>query len=337
MPLKIYQRGGVWHYRGTISGRRLRGSTGTQSKDIAEQIKADIEAKAFKGNLYGPASVLTFARAAILYRNAGRSTRFLDKIERHWKETLVKDITAGAIRTAALELYPKAGAATRNRQVIVPTQAVINHAAESDLCPAIRVKRFKVDAKVKTPATREWVESFAAHANPQLAALAYFMFATGARVSEALAVQWDDVDLKARTVLIRQTKIKVDRKAHLPQAVIVAMANVPKLKDRGVFLYATPTAAQNGWYAAIGRAKIARLSFHCCRHGFATSLLRAGVDPVTIAKLGGWQSAALVLSTYGRANDDPTITDRLFSAETDTGRTQGSKKGARKLTLAAVS
>lgn len=334
MPkLKIFQRGGTWHYRGTIKGRRLRGSTGTQDKDTAERIAAEAETKAWKGHLDGPAAVLTFARAAILYRNAGRSTRFLDKIETHWRETLVKDITAGAIRTAALELYPKASAATRNRQVIAPTQAVINHAAESELCPAIRVKRFKVDAKVKEPATREWVEAFAAHANPQLAALALFMFATGARVSEALALQWEDVNLKARTALIRQTKVKTERKAHLPLPVIVAMAEVPKLKNRGVFLYATPTAAQNGWQGAIRRAKIAPLSFHCCRHGFATSLLRAGVDPVTIAKLGGWQSAAHVLSTYGHASDDPTLTDLLFGTE----RTQQPKPDARKPTLAVVS
>lgn len=337
MSLKPYKRGDIWHYRGTVAGRRLRGSTGTQDKDIAARLVAEIEAKTWKGHLDGPAAVLTFARAAILYRNAGKSTRFLDRIEKHWRETLVKNITAGAIRAAALDLYPKAGPATRNRQVIVPTQAVINHAAESDLCPAIRVKRFKVDSKVKTPATREWIEAFVKEANPQLGALALFMFATGARVSEALAVQWDDIDFKERTALIRQTKVKVERKAHLPQPVIVALANVPKLKNRGVFLYASPASAQNGWYGAVERAGIAPLSYHCCRHGFATALLRAGVDPVTIAKRGGWQSAAQVLLTYGHPSDDPTITDLLFSSPTDTQEEQSAKGDARKPTLAAVS
>ncbi len=58
------------------------------------------------------------------------------------------------------------------------------------------------------------------------------------------------------------------------------------------------------------------LSFHACRHGFATELLRAGVDVVTVAKLGGWRSAAQVLQTYGHSLDDLTLTDRLIDTPT---------------------
>jgi len=36
---------------------------------------------------------------------------------------------------------------------------------------------------------------------------------------------------------------------------------------------------------------------------------------VTIAKLGGWTSPAQVFSTYGHANDDPTVTDILTEAK----------------------
>jgi hypothetical protein len=64
----------------------------------------------------------------------------------------------------ARELYPDAGGATRNRQAIVPAQAVINFAAEAELCPPIRVKRFKAASKIKTPVTMEWLEPFIDHA-----------------------------------------------------------------------------------------------------------------------------------------------------------------------------
>jgi hypothetical protein len=43
MPLKIYRRGPIWHYRGTVAGRRLRGSTGTTDKDVAARIAAERE------------------------------------------------------------------------------------------------------------------------------------------------------------------------------------------------------------------------------------------------------------------------------------------------------
>jgi integrase len=312
MPIKIYRRGSVWHYRGTVAHRRLRGSTGATDKAIASRVAAEIEQRHWKGHLDGPASVLTFAQAAILYRAAGKSTRFLDKVEDHWKDTLVQHITPGAIRQAAIDIYPAVSAATRNRQAIVPTVAIINHAADSELCPHIKVKRFKMDVKIKTPATLEWVETFMKHASPRMGAMALFMFLTGARISEAIRLRWDDVDLEKRQALIRQTKQRDERLAHLPQPLVVALANLPH-DDLPVFGYQNRGGGTvEAWERVCKRAGIQYLSFHCCRHGFATALLKAGIDVVTVARLGGWKTAKLVLETYGHATDDPTLTDRIF-------------------------
>lgn len=335
MPLKLYKRGEVWHYRGAVAGRRLRGSTGATNKETAARIAAELDAKTWKHRLDGPQAILTFAQAAIQYRAAGKSPRFLEPVEDHWKNTLVKDITAGAIRQAALTLYPKATAATRNRQVIVTTQAIINHAAELGLCQRIQIKRFKVDTKIKTPADLEWINAFTAQAQrkPHLAGLALFMFLTGARVSEALAVTWADVDLRAKTVLIKQTKIGAERRAHLPQPLIVALANIPKKVGRRVFFYNQRDDMIRMWRKICKEAKIEALSPHSCRHGFATALLHRGIDPVTIAKLGGWKSARHVLETYGHASDDTTLSDLII----DTKATQRTARNERKPRKSGVS
>ena len=183
MPLKLYKRGKIWHYRGTVAGRLLRGSTKTASKETAQRIAANKEQSTWKGHL-DPQSVLTFAQAAMLYRQGQKSDRFLRKIEDYWKDTPIKQITPGAIRAAANTLYPNAGPATRNRQAIVPMQAIINHAAEHELCPHIRIARFEVKRKAKEPASWEWICAFMAAAKkPNLAALACFMYLTGARIS----------------------------------------------------------------------------------------------------------------------------------------------------------
>lgn len=313
MPLTIYRRGEVWHYRGTVAGRRLRGSTGTTDKKTAQRIAADREAKEWKSHLDGPDAVLTFAQASILYRNAGRSNRFMDAIEDYWQNTLVRNITAGAVRNAAIVLYPKASNATRNRHVIVPTQAVINHAAELELCHPLKVKRFPEETKVKRPVSWEWVRAFMAHANPHLGALACFMFMTAARISEALDVRWSDMDLSARRATIRQTKIGAERRPHLPPELVAAIANIEGEREptAKVFKYSTRHTCDPQWEAVIKRAKIERLTFHSCRHGFATTLLHKGIDPVTVAKLGGWASAQHVFETYGHAMEDDTLTDLL--------------------------
>jgi integrase len=313
MPLSLYQRGKVWHFRGSVAGRRLRGSCKTTDKGIAARAVAEIEAREWKCGFDGPGAVLTFAQAALLYRGAGKTARFLDRIEDHFKETLVKDIKAGTIRQMAIDLYPNCGGASRNRMGIVPAQAVINHAAYAELCQPIRVKRFPVASKVKEPATLEWIRAFQAHSSPALGGLAMFMYLTGARVGEAIALQWADVDLTAKTALVRESKVSKERVAHLPDALVVALANIPKVEGRGVFVYQHPDDSVKAWKAAIKAAGIKPLTPHSCRHGFATGLLRKGIDVVTVAKLGGWKTPAQVLKTYGHAIENRKLTDVLMT------------------------
>lgn len=312
MSLRLIKRGKKWHYRGTVAGRRLRGSTGAEDRKVAERIAAKLQEATWKGHLDGPTAVLTFAQAVLKYRAAGKQARFLPALEDYWKETLVKDITEGAIIQSSIDLFPKGKAATRNRCVIVPTRAVINHCARMKLCPKISVEHFETVKVVRDYATLEWVEAFMEHANPHLGALALFMFLTGARISEALRLRWKDIDLTKKVAYIGETKAGNPDLAHLPQKLIVALGNITAREPgRPVFWYTAQSSAKWPWNTAVKRAGIKHLSFHCCRHGFATALLRAGVDVVTIAKLGRWKSPEHVFKTYGHANEDRTVTDLI--------------------------
>lgn len=72
MPVKIYKRkgGAIWRYRGAVAGRRLRLSTETEDKAIAQRIAAEKERSAWTRHLDGPAASPTFAQAATAYRMA---------------------------------------------------------------------------------------------------------------------------------------------------------------------------------------------------------------------------------------------------------------------------
>jgi integrase len=299
MPLKIYRRKGstVWSYRGTLAGHRQRGSTGTPDKQTAQRIASAIEDRFWKRGLDGKEKALTWPKAVALYLAAGKPSRFFAPLTKYWGDATVASLTAGSIRQSAIDIYPSAKNSTRNRQAIVPTLAVINHCAELQLCPPLRMKRFKVDTKVKKPVTLE--------------------FATGARISEALAVRWIDIDFAKRAVLIRQSKIGAERSAHIPTELLVALAPLPR--DRKPFAIAY-TTARDAWDRTVKAAGIEPLTFHSCRHGFATTLHDRGVGVATIAKAGGWKSSQHLFQTYLHGSDDATVTDLLFDAVTDTAR-----------------
>lgn len=322
MPLRIHKRKGsnVWHYGGTVAGHRLRGSTGTADRREAQRIAAETEARTWQRGV--DRKTLTFPKAVALYLAAGKPNNYISKLEDHWKDTKVSDINSGLIKQAAHKLYPGRSGATKNRQVIVPMQAIINHCAEMGLCDHLKMKRFDFETEIKEPATKEWIEAFCAGTLlPDIKTLALFLFATGCRISEALDVRWKDINLDRRIVLIRQSKLSNERIAHLPPRLFIALAGLSR--DKAPF-FRSKTSYAELWEETIKAADIKYLSFHSCRHGFATGLLRAGIDVMTVAKLGGWKSAQHVFQTYGHANDDPTLTDRLF----DTGEQPKDAKNA---------
>jgi len=324
MPLKLYKRktnsGFVWHYRGKLGEDYRRGTTGATNKADAARFIAALEREYFQGGGVEPQG-LTFPEAVVLYEKFDkgqdkRSKMYIVRLLKYWKDKRVRDMTPGAIRQSAIDIHPDDSGATRNRQVITPTQAIINHCAELELCPPVRVKRFQFERKIKAPITLEWLDTFCRHAEPAIGALALAMFATGCRISEARRIEWADLNFQAQTILVRDRKTKKQRIAHMPQRLLVALANLPREAPP----FGRPeTSTRRAWDVAVAAAAEAqegftRLTCHSCRHGFATTLLRQGKDVATVAKLGGWSSPHQVLATYAHAIDDATLTDGLFDS-----------------------
>lgn len=324
MPVKLIKRHGIWHIDDTLGppGRRIhvRQSTKTDDKTKAQRYATDVESKIWRGHSDGPAAILTFGDAVKLYRAAGKDNKFLGPVEEHLRDWLVKDIKPSTLKTMALELFPGNSGASKNRRALTPAQSVINHCAKAELCSPMMIKdRFEEDGEPKEPATMEWVQAFRGAAGEILGAYALFMFLTGCRPSEALAIDpVRDLDLKARTATIRNKKErgqhKGKRKAHLPAMLVAALANMPTESGRPLFWYRDLKVVRWPWDQAVKRAGIERLTPHCCRHGCVTQLLRRGIDPVTV----GWlvdMTVEMVIETYGHAMKDATLTDRLIDAD----------------------
>lgn len=312
MP-NLVKRGEIWWYTFTVDGRRVRRSAKTPDRRLAEDIATKDEWRHRHAAVHGAEAVLTFGDAMALYVAHAKDNRFLTPLLDRWAKVRVRDITPAEIRRSAAELYPGRSPATWNRQVVTPTRAIINYAAECGYCPFIRVKRFPEPVSRRKAGDRLWLAKFraACHA-PNLAALARFMFETGARIGEAVALTWEDMDLQSATATFGRTKNGEPHTVHLSPGMVVEIANLDT--SRKVFGYSSRHTVAKQWNRTIEKAGIDKRTPHeAGRHGFATELIvRHGVDIPTTAKMGNWKSHRLLSETYAHPEHERETVRRIF-------------------------
>lgn len=163
--------------------------------------------------------------------------------------------------------------------------------------------------------------------------LLVLLFGSGLRLGEALALPWgrDGLDLDGSVVHVRRSLDRMrDTTGEFPfvrPKTSAGFRSVPTLSDEdleilhrhreesgdppdGELVFSekdgTPLNA-NGrprhlWNRAIAAAEVAdpRPRIHDIRHAWAVDMLRAGLRPEVVAKLGGWANARIVYERYGK-------------------------------------
>lgn len=311
MPLEIEDRAdkGIWYVVGTFDGKRIRRSLKTRDRKTALEQCALFEAKLWKRHSYGEEAVRTFEEAALHYMQQGGECRYLAKLIRRLKGRTLATLKPGEIRGLATELYPKAGGATKNRQVITPAKAVINHAHDLGWCAPIKIKPFE-EAKptAKKPVDREWLDAFMKQADamglPHLAGIVLFMHDTAARVSEAMRVRGKHVDLAQRVCLLEKTKTDENVVCALTSELVLRMAQLNAGPDDRVFSYTNRVAVNQRIKSVCKKAGIEYRSSHAAgRHTFATDAIADGIDVKSAMEAGRWKSVTIFMGRYVHADD----------------------------------
>lgn len=314
MPLTLTRRGGsgTWQIVGTVAGQRIRQSARTADRRLAEEARAELEASLYRGAVFGARAVVTWDQAATSYvdaapRSAAEHARLL-RLHDHLTGKRLSDITQATIdRVIQARCRPDAQPATKLREVITPIRAVLAHAARRQWCDMPALEALKGASGVKrtrwlTPAEAErLVAACALH----LAPLALFLIGAGARLSEALALEWADVDLAHGRALLRDTKQGRDRVADLPPRTVAALANLPH-REGHVFRppakrgkqakhYADTHGLYGGqiasaWRGACKRAGIADATPHTLRHTWASWHYAMHRDLMKLKSDGDWST-----------------------------------------------
>ena len=246
---------------------------------------------------------------------------FSTKSSDYFGTTPLAKIDQDAIDKGARKIYPNVSSATRDRQFYTPASAVIKHAAKRGWCSQIIMERPE-----KPPGRVRWITPEQAGrlidaCNEHLRPLVIFSLYTGARIGEALWLDWRDIDLARAHVTFpidpsdgRRTKNNEARGVPLHPRVCAALANLPH-REGEVFrrpdglpyarLRVNDTSAgdriKKAFAGACKRAGIDDFTAHDCRHTWATWHYAKNRDLLALQRLGGWKTLAMV-TRYAHVN-----------------------------------
>jgi integrase len=316
MPLKVTRRSstGALTITGTVAGTRVRRRAQSNDPKLAAEeattIEADLLRTAWHGERRGSR---TFAEAALSYLEAAPRSEHTKDYVRRILVALGAEMRLGqvdqdvAIRLRHTLLKPDARPSTYLRQIVTPLRAILRHSANRGWCDAPRI------AAPKTPGGRTryllpndaelLIEVAAGHLRP----LITFLIGTGARMAEAVYLDWRDLDLTGARAIFwaDHTKTGKRRNATLPPRVVAALAGLPHREGR-VFIsdkgrpYADRRGTyggqiKKGWRGAIQRAHLdAELTPHDLRHTWASWHYALHRDLLALKIEGGWSSVGLV-------------------------------------------
>ena len=325
MSIKLFQRGKIWYLRGTVAGSRVYETTGTADAAQAEEYRDKRQAELWNRRIYGVEATVTFEEATLSYIEAKRPSdaerMYIRRLVDHFGAARLKDIDQVAVDLSYKAiLKADAAQATKARGVLSPLTAILNHAAKRKWCSRPGFD----NPKLPRPETRwlmpaEYLE-FEAQAAVHLRPLLRFLICTGARLSEALELDWSDVDLGDARVSFWETKNGRPRHAGLPPLAIATLGRLGHREgavfrrddgkpytDRGrleggqiktAFNTACRRCGFGDYVPEIGDPDQMRfkpdLSPHGLRHSWATWFYGATKDLMLLRDEGGWSTIRMV-------------------------------------------
>src|SRR5215468_7516626 len=210
MPLTVTRRAstGALTITGTVAGTRIRRRAHSDNPKLAAEEAAAIEAEILRTAWHGERrGSRTFAEAALSYLEAAPRSEHTKDYVRRILVALGSDTRLAhadqdaAIRLRRILLSPDAKPSTYLRQIVTPLRAILRHAADRGWCDTPRI------ATPKTPSGRtryllpDEAGRLIAVAAPHLKPLVTFPLGTGARMAEAVYLDWRGFDRSAGDLL----------------------------------------------------------------------------------------------------------------------------------------
>jgi integrase len=303
--MSIVKRGNIyWAIFTTPQGQRIRKSTGTADKRLAQELHDKLKTEVWRVANLGEKPKYQWQDAVKRWlqekgdkRSIRDDKRFLCWLDEHLYNVQLIDINRHFVENL-IQLRLKEGItnATANRTFSL-LRAILNRAKNEwewlDKVPKVRMLS-ESPGRDRTLSQQE-LKRLLAELPAHLRSMCIFALATGLRLSNITGLQWQRVNLEKEIVWI----VADDAKAGKPIGVPLNNDALSVLKEQlgkhvnFVFTFrGKPIACPNGraWRNALMRAGIKNFRWHDLRHTWATHHVTNGTPPHVLQQLGGWSS-----------------------------------------------
>jgi integrase len=307
--MSLSRRGSVWwiDFVGP-HGQRVRRSTGTSEKALAQEYHDQLKAEQWRTAKLGerPRRLWNEAVVRWLKESEHKATLETDKMHFRWLDRFLGGWRLDEINRALVDRITDARVAegvsnaTVNRTLEV-VRAILRKALNDwewlDRLPRIRM--LKEPTRRIRFLSREEAERLLAALPEHLSEMARFSLSTGLRRGNVTGLQWTQVDLVRRCAWIHPDQAKARKAIAVPlnaEAMLILRRQSGKHPTH-VFSYNGVPIRQvstKAWYSALERAGIADFRWHDLRHTWASWHVQQGTPLYALQELGGWESPDMV-------------------------------------------
>lgn len=310
--MAVYQRGDNWYIDFTFKGQRVREMIGPSRKDAEKVIrkkKTEIVENKYLDIRKEPDPIkfhefakefLEWTRVNHKISSRTRELSNMRSLEASFQNKNLHEITTWEIEKWKQRRKGEVKPASVNREMAT-FKSMLSKAVEWGKLkesPARKVKPLKGVTKrlryLMPSELQTLISNCSDHLRPIVTVLAH----TGMRKGETLSLRWDQVDFEKGIITLTDTKNGECRHVPMDETVKTTLRDM-KRKGEYVFPGLKPGRplvwVELSFHNALEKSGIEDFKIHDLRHTFASNLVMAGVDLMTVKELLGHKTMDMTL------------------------------------------
>lgn len=306
--MPVYRQPGSrnWWVRFSIGGVKVRRSSQTTDRAAAEEYESRLRSDFWRQAKLGDRPRYTWAEAVKRWyaeassRDKKRDRERLAWFDQYLEGVALRDIDRSTIEKLRAVRSLESSPSTANRYLALLRMILRKAHRDWDwIEKAPIVPMFPIERTEHAFLTRQQFAALLRELPAHLVDLAEFSVETGLRMRNATGLDWQQVDLRRRQLIIPAARAKAGETIAVPlSARAIGVLKRQAGARRGpVFLFrgrAIDDANGSAFKKAAAAAGVPWLRWHDLRHTWASWHIQRGTPPHVLQELGGWKSYEMV-------------------------------------------